>query len=93
MVAILTVVAAVTLITLQRALVGEGAPAEIAGLIFILVLDVACWFGLIVVKPNTEKVLQLFGDDRGTIKDQGFRGAKPLKRRRTVAGRISNGER
>ena len=84
MVLVLTAVAIAGIGALQRLTTGDGTPAEIAGVIFVLALDVGCWFGLIVINPNTAKAMLLFGDYRGTIKDPGFWWVNPLTVRRTI---------
>ena len=61
-------------------------------MLFVLALDVLCWFGLIVINPNTAKAMLLFGDYRGTIKDPGFWWVNPLTVRRTVSLKVRNFE-
>jgi len=91
MVFVLTAVAIAGIGALVR-LTGDGTPAEFAGVLFVLALDVACWFGLIVINPNTAKAMLLFGDYRGTIKDPGFWWVNPLTVRRTVSLKVRNFE-
>jgi len=91
MVFVLTAVAIAGIGALLR-LTGDGTPAEIAGVLFVLALDVLCWFGLIVINPNTAKAMLLFGDYRGTIKDPGFWWVNPLTVRRTVSLKVRNFE-
>ena len=91
MVFVLTAVAIAAIGALLR-LTGDGTPAEIAGVLFVLALDVLCWFGLIVINPNTAKAMLLFGDYRGTIKDPGFWWVNPLTVRRTVSLKVRNFE-
>ena len=91
MVLVLTAVAIAAIGALLR-LTGDGTPAEIAGVLFVLALDVLCWFGLIVINPNTAKAMLLFGDYRGTIKDPGFWWVNPLTVRRTVSLKVRNFE-
>ena len=91
MVLVLTAVAIAGIGALLR-LTGDGTPAEIAGVLFVLALDVLCWFGLIVINPNTAKAMLLFGDYRGTIKDPGFWWVNPLTVRRTVSLKVRNFE-
>lgn len=65
----------------------------------LLILSVAlgiCSFfaliGLIVVNPNEAKVLQLFGDYRGTVREPGLRWANPFYTKRGVSLRVRNFE-
>lgn len=49
-------------------------------------------FGLFMVHPNQGKVLQLFGQYRGTAKMQGLRWANPLLMKKAVSLRVRNFE-
>ena len=49
-------------------------------------------FGLFMVHPNQGKVLQLFGQYRGTAKVQGLRWANPLLMKKPVSLRVRNFE-
>ena len=48
--------------------------------------------GLFIVNPNEGKVLQLFGDYRGTAKDPGLRWANPFYTKKSVSLRVRNFE-
>jgi regulator of protease activity HflC (stomatin/prohibitin superfamily) len=48
--------------------------------------------GFFVVNPNEGKVLQLFGDYRGTVKRPGLRWANPFYTKRRVSLRVRNFE-
>lgn len=64
------------------------------GLLFILATFLACFLlgGLFVVNPNEARVLQLFGDYVGTVKEDGLRWANPFYTKRSVMLRIRNFE-
>jgi regulator of protease activity HflC (stomatin/prohibitin superfamily) len=49
-------------------------------------------FGLFMVNPNQGKVLQLFGEYRGTAKIEGLRWANPLLMKKAVSLRVRNFE-
>jgi ribosomal protein S15P/S13E len=49
-------------------------------------------FGVFMVNPNQGKVLQLFGEYRGTAKLQGLRWANPLLMKKSVSLRVRNFE-
>ena len=49
-------------------------------------------FGLFMVHPNEAKVLQLFGDYRGSVYDTGLRWANPFLTKRRVSVRTRNFE-
>lgn len=51
-----------------------------------------CLSGLFVVNPNEARVLQLFGDYVGTVKEDGLRWANPFYTKRSVMLRIRNFE-
>jgi regulator of protease activity HflC (stomatin/prohibitin superfamily) len=51
-----------------------------------------CLGGLFVVNPNESKVLQLFGDYRGTVKTPGLRWANPFYTKRSISVRVRNFE-
>jgi hypothetical protein len=48
--------------------------------------------GLFVVNPNEGRVLQLFGDYRGTVRHAGLRWANPLYTKRRISLRVRNFE-
>lgn len=50
--------------------------------------------GFMIVEPNESKVLLLFGNYRGTVRDSGFRWVNPFftKRKLTLRARTLNGE-
>ena len=48
--------------------------------------------GLFIVNPNEGKVLQLFGQYVGTVKEPGLRYANPLYRKRRISLRVRNFE-
>jgi regulator of protease activity HflC (stomatin/prohibitin superfamily) len=48
--------------------------------------------GFFVVNPNEGRVLQLFGDYRGTVKDPGLRWANPFLTKKRISQRVRNFE-
>ncbi len=69
-----------------------GAP--VAGILFLLggVICLVCLGGLFVVNPNEARVLQLFGDYVGTVREDGLRWANPFYTKRSVMLRVRNFE-
>ena len=67
-------------------------PIGISLMAISLALITFLWFGLFMVHPNQGKVLQLFGQYRGTAKIQGLRWANPLLMKRAVSLRVRNFE-
>jgi regulator of protease activity HflC (stomatin/prohibitin superfamily) len=59
---------------------------------FLAVAATVCLFGLFIVNPNEGRVLQLFGDYRGTTKQPGLRWANPFYTKRAISLRVRNFE-
>ena len=51
-----------------------------------------CLFGFFVVNPNEGRVMQLFGDYKGTVKTAGLRWANPFYSKRHISLRVRNFE-
>jgi regulator of protease activity HflC (stomatin/prohibitin superfamily) len=58
----------------------------------VILLSVLGLVGLFVVNPNEARVLQLFGDYRGTVREAGLRWANPFYTKRSISNRIRNFE-
>ena len=71
----------------------QGGPS-LGGVLFFLAGFIAlfCLGGLFVVNPNEARVLQLFGDYVGTVRDDGLRWANPFYTKRSVMLRVRNFE-
>jgi regulator of protease activity HflC (stomatin/prohibitin superfamily) len=67
---------------------------DLTGVLLALVLTVVSisFAGLFVVNPNEAKVVQLFGDYVGTVRDAGFHWVNPLTTRKPVSMRVRNFE-
>jgi len=75
--------------------VRAGAAGDIGRLIGSAVLLVTCivlLIGLFTVQPGQARVLQLFGDYKGTVRDEGLRWANPFFTKQTVSLRVRNFE-
>lgn len=70
----------------------DGAP--VVGVLFFLAsfISLFCLGGLFVVNPNEARVLQLFGDYVGTVREDGLRWANPFYTKRSVMLRVRNFE-
>ena len=66
--------------------------AVIAVSIVVLVVATFLLAGVFVVNPNEAKVLQLFGDYVGTVKNPGLRWANPFYTKKRVSQRVRNFE-
>src|SRR5262245_24263435 len=58
------------------------------GWVVLWIVALVCLGGLFVVNPNEGRVLQLFGDYRGTVKEAGLRWANPFYTKRNVSLRV-----
>ena len=58
----------------------------------ILLLIIVLLFGLFMVNPNEGRVLQLFGEYKGTAKQQGLRWANPFFTKKRISLRVRNFE-
>jgi hypothetical protein len=67
-------------------------PLGILGAIVGVLVSFVVLAGLKVVNPNEARVLQLFGDYSGTIKDPGLRWVNPLMTTQRVSLRVRNFE-
>ena len=69
-----------------------GTP--LPGVLFFLAgfISLFCLGGLFVVNPNEARVLQLFGDYVGTVKEDGLRWANPFYTKRSIMLRVRNFE-
>jgi regulator of protease activity HflC (stomatin/prohibitin superfamily) len=91
MVFVLIAVGIASILFLGRAAKAEDGLMVLFSL-FVLLVDLVCWRGLVVVNPNQAAVIQLFGVYKGTIKEQGFWWVNPLTYRRLISLRIRNFE-
>jgi regulator of protease activity HflC (stomatin/prohibitin superfamily) len=93
------VVALLLLTVLSLAAVGslvsaarvDDAPRAIASLVAVVVL-LLLWGGFITVQPNQARVLTLFGEYKGSVKDPGLWWVNPLMAKKPVSLRIHNFE-
>jgi regulator of protease activity HflC (stomatin/prohibitin superfamily) len=73
-----------------------GAGSGSAGLIFLAIaLAIVCLIGLtglFTVSPNEAKVLQLFGNYTGTVREPGLRWVNPFYTKRSISLRVRNFE-
>jgi regulator of protease activity HflC (stomatin/prohibitin superfamily) len=63
-----------------------------AGLGLVWLADLISLGGLFVVNPNEAKVVQLFGNYVGTVKEPGFKWINPFSTKRRVSQRVRNFE-
>jgi regulator of protease activity HflC (stomatin/prohibitin superfamily) len=68
------------------------SPPEIVAAALMMALLTFLMAGLFMVNPNEAKVLQMFGEYKGTAKQQGLRWANPFYTKKKVSLRIRNFE-
>ena len=71
--------------------IAESAPEIVFAAVMIALL-VFLMAGLFMVNPNEGKVLQLFGEYKGTAKKEGLRWANPFLMKKKVSLRVRNFE-
>jgi regulator of protease activity HflC (stomatin/prohibitin superfamily) len=69
-----------------------GAGVQVFAYALALLIVLVSWFGLFIVNPNEAKVLQLFGDYVGTVRNPGLKYANPFYTKRKVSVRVRNFE-
>jgi len=69
-----------------------GAPIPGFSYLLAAFISLICLGGLFVVNPNEARVLQLFGDYVGTVKQDGLRWANPFYSKRSIMLRVRNFE-
>ncbi|MEO8503373.1 MAG: SPFH domain-containing protein [Acidobacteriota bacterium] len=74
----------------QNIRLGNTLPAVAASLLAFVAFF--CTAGFFIVNPNEGRVLQLFGDYRGTAKRAGLRWANPFYSKRRISLRVRNFE-
>ncbi len=67
-------------------------PLPIVTAVLCIPLGIIGVSGLFTVNPNEAKVLQLFGQYRGTVRADGLRWANPLTTKRAISTRVRNFE-
>ena len=70
---------------------GGMVPLVIISVLAAIVVFIL-WFGFFMVNPNEAKVIQLFGEYKGTVRDPGLRWANPFFSKHAVSVRVRNFE-
>lgn len=71
---------------------GEPPAWKIITMIVMLISGVITLFGFMAITPNDSRVLLLFGDYKGTVKDSGFFWVNPFYSKKKVSLRVRNFE-
>lgn len=77
---------------LTIALIATQNPFAVGLAIFILSTSTFVFAGLMNIAPNEARVLQLFGEYKGTAKENGLRWTNPFYTKRKVSQRVRNFE-
>jgi regulator of protease activity HflC (stomatin/prohibitin superfamily) len=70
----------------------HGGDAAIAACVFLALCGILGLFGLIAVQPNEARVLILFGEYVGTVKESGFYWVNPFYSKKKISLRVRNFE-
>src|SRR5262245_21182197 len=70
----------------------EAHPVKVVLWLFVGAVATVWLFGVFVVNPNEGRVLQLFGDYRGTVRSAGLRWASPFFTKKSISLRVRNFE-
>lgn len=68
------------------------APVFKLAAVLLFLVSIFCSFGFFMVNPNESKVLQLFGQYVGTMKNEGLRWVNPLYSKTKISLRVRNFE-
>jgi regulator of protease activity HflC (stomatin/prohibitin superfamily) len=69
----------------------NSPPIGVFGVV-LLMFDILAMIGLFIVNPNEAKVLQLFGNYVGTVREEGLKWANPFYTKRKISMRVRNFE-
>jgi len=69
-----------------------NAPGRAIGFLLLFMIVLFLLAGLFTVQPGQGRVLQLFGDYKGTVREDGLRWANPFLTKKTVSLRVRNFE-
>ena len=84
----LTLLMAAGIVSSARA----GMPLRAIVFMLLLFAVFVLWAGLFTVQPGQARVLQLFGDYKGTVREEGLRWANPFYTKKSVSTRVRNFE-
>ena len=76
---------------IYRTALAGSVPGLVAAVILAIIVLIM-WAGLFMIHPNEAKVLQLFGDYKGTAHDPGLKWANPFYQKTAVSTRVRNFE-
>ena len=69
-----------------------GSVPGLVAAILVSIIVLVLWAGLFMIHPNEAKVLQLFGDYKGTAHEPGLKWANPFFQKTAVSTRVRNFE-
>ena len=89
--------AAITLLVLGAAAglaysIRNGSPLSGVQAMLVLITALVCSTGFFIVNPGEAKVVQLFGEYKGTVRTQGFWFANPFLSKKLISLRVRNFE-
>ena len=73
-------------------MLGEPPPWKLVTMVVLVLVGIIGMIGFLAVPPNDSRVLLLFGDYKGTVKDSGFYWVNPFFTKKKVSLRVRNFE-
>jgi regulator of protease activity HflC (stomatin/prohibitin superfamily) len=80
------------IVAVQASQAGSPAGWAVALMFVLIIVSSVCLFGFMAVQPNTARVLLLFGDYKGTVRESGFYWVNPFYSKKKISLRIRNFE-
>jgi regulator of protease activity HflC (stomatin/prohibitin superfamily) len=80
------------IVAVQASQADSPAGWAVALMFVLIIVSSVCLFGFMAVQPNTARVLLLFGDYKGTVRESGFYWVNPFYSKKKISLRIRNFE-
>ena len=81
-----------TFVSLRALSMGEGSGGSVVGGILMILTGILMLFGYMAVAPNDSRVLLLFGEYKGSVRDSGFFWVNPFFSKKKLSLRVRNFE-
>jgi regulator of protease activity HflC (stomatin/prohibitin superfamily) len=81
-----------TVVSLHALSMAEGSPWAIVGGVLAIIAGVVSLVGYMAITPNDSRVLLLFGEYKGSVRDSGFFWVNPFLTKRKLSLRVRNFE-
>jgi len=81
-----------TVVSLHALSMAEGSPWAIVGGVLAIIAGVVSLVGYMAITPNDSRVLLLFGEYKGSVRDSGFFWVNPFLTKKKLSLRVRNFE-